>query len=545
MTDKERTGKTEQPPTPGDAAKTSYKINMTLTRKGRNRLIWLGLVIGAVSGLTAVAYRLALQGLEKLRAQVIPGLNGPWPVFFYFSVLLLLSFIVCLLVKSEPLIKGSGIPQVEGQLQGYFNPRWLRVLLKKFAGGCLCILGGLSLGREGPSIQLGALAAQGLTEKMNLSRTDQRYLLTCGACAGLAAAFNAPLAGLMFGLEEIQKNFSSRAIFPALIASVTADVVSKLFFGTGASLGIALPTDALPMQFYWLYLLLGPLMGLFGAFYNKVLFGLQKAYRLAKWPEWLQPLFPFALAGVLALCLPQVLGGGHDLVTGMAAESFTLRMLVILLVGKFTFSMLSFCSGAPGGIFFPLLVLGGLTGSIFGHAAVAVMGLPQEMALRFMLLGMAGMFAAVVRAPLTGIILVLEMSASLTQLIGLALVAGLAWLTADLLGARPVYEQMLDNMTAALPHDVPSGIKEEQSIIEITLPYKSALVGKRVRDIPWPGQVLVVSIIRGNKQIMPKGDTVMESGDVLAVACYAGEEMLIRSAIDDITNWANFREGKL
>ena len=105
------------------------------------------------------------------------------------------------------------------------------------------------------------------------------------------------------------------------------------------------------MQFYWLYLLLGPLMGLFGAFYNKVLFGLQKAYRLGPWPEWLQPLFPFALAGVLALCLPQVLGGGHDLITGMAAESFTLRMLVILLVGKFAFSMLSFCSGAPGGIF--------------------------------------------------------------------------------------------------------------------------------------------------------------------------------------------------
>lgn len=544
MTDKDPK-QTQPAPSPEDAAKASYKINMTLTRKGRNRLIWLGLVIGAASGLTAVAYRLALQGLEKLRAEVIPGLNGPWPVFFYFAVLLILGFIVCLLVKSEPLIKGSGIPQVEGQLQGYFNPRWLRVLLKKFAGGCLCILGGLSLGREGPSIQLGALAAQGLTEKLNLSRTDQRYLLTCGACAGLSAAFNAPLAGLMFGLEEIQKNFSSRAIFPALIASVTADVVSKLFFGTGASLGIALPTDALPMQFYWLYLLLGPLMGLFGAFYNKVLFGLQKLYRLGPWPEWLQPLFPFLLAGVLALVLPEVLGGGHNLITGMAAESFTLRMLLILLAGKFIFSMLSFCSGAPGGIFFPLLVLGGLVGTIFGYAAVAVMGLPQEMALRFMLLGMAGMFAAVVRAPLTGIILVLEMSASLTQLIGLALVAGLSWLTADLLGARPVYEQMLDNLTASMPQEAPAGKKEEQSIIEITLPYKSALVGKRVRDIPWPGQVLVVSIIRGNKQIMPKGDTVMESGDVLAVACYAGEEMLIRSAIDDITNWANFREGKL
>ena len=206
MTDKDPK-QTQPAPSPEDAAKASYKINMTLTRKGRNRLIWLGLVIGAASGLTAVAYRLALQGLEKLRAEVIPGLNGPWPVFFYFAVLLILGSIVCLLVKSEPLIKGSGIPQVEGQLQGYFNPRWLRVLLKKFAGGCLCILGGLSLGREGPSIQLGALAAQGLTEKLNLSRTDQRYLLTCGACAGLSAAFNAPLAGLMFGLGRSRKTF--------------------------------------------------------------------------------------------------------------------------------------------------------------------------------------------------------------------------------------------------------------------------------------------------------------------------------------------------
>ena len=535
--------KNEQPA--GDAARASKQINMTLTRKGRNRLIWMGLVIGAVSGLTAVAYRLALQGLESFRNRVIAGLQDPGHIFVYFAVLLVLGIVVCLLVRSEPLIKGSGIPQVEGQLQGYFTPNWLKVLLKKFAGGCLCILGGLSLGREGPSIQLGAMAAQGLTGKMNLSRTDQRYLLTCGACAGLSAAFNAPLAGLMFGLEEIQKNFSSRAIFPALIASVTADVVSKLFFGTGASLGIALTTAALPLRFYWLYLLLGPLMGLFGAFYNKTLFGLQKAYRLGPWPEWLQPLLPFMLAGVLALTLPQVLGGGHDLITGMAAESFTLRMLLILLAGKFIFSMLSFCSGAPGGIFFPLLVLGGLIGCIFGNLAAAWLGLPQELVLRFMLLGMAGMFAAVVRAPLTGIILVLEMSASLTQLIGLALVAALAWLTADLLGSRPVYEQMLDNMTADMAHDAPAGVKEEQSIIEITLPYKSALVGKRVRDIPWPSQVLVVSIIRGDKQIMPKGDTVMESGDVLAVACYAGEEMLIRAAIDDITNWANFREGRL
>ncbi|MBR5429712.1 MAG: ClC family H(+)/Cl(-) exchange transporter [Firmicutes bacterium] len=540
------TDRTEQTPGPADAGKareTSYKINMTLSRKGRNRLLWLGLLIGVVSGLTAVLYRLALSGMEDLRGLIIAGLDSPGRVILYFLGLLLLGGAVCLLVRSEPLIKGSGIPQVEGQIQGFFSPRWLRVLSRKFLGGCLCILGGLSLGREGPSIQLGAMAAQGLSSRFTLSRADQRYLLTCGACAGLAAAFNAPLAGLMFGLEEIQKNFSSRAIFPALIASVTADVVSKLFFGTGASLGIALPTDALPLQFYWLYLPLGLLMGLAGFLYNNTLFGLSRAYRLGPWPEWLQPLLPFLLAGVTAFVLPEVLGGGHGLITGMAAGSYTVRMLLLLLAGKFIFSMLSFCSGAPGGIFFPLLVLGGLIGSVFGELAVAWLGLPPEMATRFMLLGMAGMFSAVVRAPLTGIILVLEMSASLTQLLGLSIVAGLSWLVADLLGSKPVYEQMLDNMTAAQPDRPP--VSGEQSIIEITLPYKSALVGRRVRDISWPSQVLVVTIIRGDKHIMPKGDTVMESGDILAVACYAGEESLIRSAIDDISNWAAFKGGKL
>ena len=526
------------------AARTaSYKINMTLSRKGRNRLIWMGLIIGAVSGATAVLYRMALEAMEALRGKIITLLTDPWSIALYFLALLGLALIVGLLMKSEPLIKGSGIPQVEGQIQGYFSPSWFKVLSRKFLGGCLCILGGLSLGREGPSIQLGAMAAQGVSGRIKLSRADQRYLLTCGACAGLAAAFNAPLAGLMFGLEEIQKNFSSRAIFPALIASFTADVVSKIFFGTGASLGISLPTDALPLRFYWLYLLLGPLMGLCGAIYNKTLFGLNKAYRQGPWPSWLQPILPFMLAGVLALTMPQVLGGGHDLITGMAAAEFTVRMLLVLLAGKFIFSMLSFCSGAPGGIFFPLLVLGGMVGSLFGQFAVAYLGLPEEMALRFMLLGMAGMFSAVVRAPLTGIILVLEMSASLTQLVGLSIVAGLSWIVADLLGSRPVYEQMLDNMTADLDTagaDHPSSL--EQSFIEITLPYKSALVGKQVRQIPWPSRILVVSIIRGDKQIMPKGDTVMESGDTLVIACYAGEEVMVRAAIDDITNWANFRE---
>lgn len=507
-----------------------YELASAFSRRGRYRLVWLGLLVGVFSGLVAVAYRLALQGAEQVRPLLTALVRGPLSGLLYFAALTLAALAVGRLCRGEPLIKGSGIPQVEGQLLGFFQPQWLRVLVKKFGGGFLCILAGLSLGREGPSIQLGAMAAQGLTEKLRLSRLDRKYLLTCGAAAGLSAAFNAPLAGLMFSLEEIQKNFSSRAIFPVLIASVAADVTSKLFFGLGGSLGLSLTTQALPLGSYWLYPLLGLVMGGLGAAYNKSLFALQRLYsRLPAAPQY-YPLLPFLLAGVLALTWPQLLGGGHEIVARTAAGDYGIKMLALLLLAKLAFSQISFCCGAPGGIFFPLLVLGGLTGALFGQLAVLYLGLPPQFAARFMLLGMGGMFAAVVRAPLTGVILVLEMSASLTQVLGLSLVSGVAWLTADLLHARPVYEQMLDNLAPQKVRGKRHGT--EQNIIEIALPYKSGLVGKTVSQVDWPQEALVVCIIRGDSRITPKGDTLMESGDVLAVVCYVGDEGPVRAAID-------------
>ena len=120
--------------------------------------------------------------------------------------------------------------------------------------------------------------------------------------------------------------------------------------------------------------------------------------------------------------------------------------MLLLLAGKFVFTMICFCSGAPGGIFFPLLVLGALTGGIVGSGAVALLGLPEGVLLNFLLLGMVGMFSGIVRAPVTGIILVAEMSGSLTQFTGLVLVSAVAALTANLLGSKPIYDELLENM---------------------------------------------------------------------------------------------------
>ena len=136
-----------------------------------------------------------------------------------------MAVLVGRLVKWEPMISGSGIPQVEGEVLGKLSQNWKRVLPAKFAGGFLCLLGGLSLGREGPSIQLGAMGGQGVSRLLDRGKTEERYLMTCGASAGLAAAFHAPLAGVMFALEEIHKGFSVSLLISVMTASVTADYI--------------------------------------------------------------------------------------------------------------------------------------------------------------------------------------------------------------------------------------------------------------------------------------------------------------------------------
>ena len=154
--------------------------------------------------------------------------GNPFRCVVWFLILAALAWIVGKLVKWEPMISGSGIPQVEGEIAGRLSQNWKRVLPAKFAGGFLCMLGGLSLGREGPSIQLGAMAGQGISRALGRGKREEKFLMTCGASAGLSAAFHAPLAGMMFAVEEIHKTFSIPILLPVMTASVTADYILSL-----------------------------------------------------------------------------------------------------------------------------------------------------------------------------------------------------------------------------------------------------------------------------------------------------------------------------
>lgn len=194
------------------------------------KIVLKSLLVGVFVGFITVLYRLALTYASQWSKSIygFVSINRIYALPLFLT-LILLAYIVYKLVCYEPLIGGSGIPQVKGQLMGHLDSRWFSTLWAKFIGGTIAILAGLSVGREGPSIQLGAATAEGLASKFSSTRTEQKILIASGASAGLSAAFNAPLAGVMFALEEIFKYFSPIVLLATIVSAVAADMVAGFF----------------------------------------------------------------------------------------------------------------------------------------------------------------------------------------------------------------------------------------------------------------------------------------------------------------------------
>ena len=419
-------------------------------------LITEGLCVGLIGGFIVLLYRVALTFAGNWLIKILSYIKGnPFRCAVWFLILMALAWIVGRLVKLEPMISGSGIPQVEGEVSGRLSQNWKRVLPAKFAGGFLCMLGGLSLGREGPSIQLGAMAGQGISRALGRGKREEKFLMTCGASAGLSAAFHAPLAGMMFAVEEIHKTFSIPILLPVMTASVTADYIASHILGLDPVFHFQI-TEYLPQNYYWLLILLGILVGVSGVFYNWGMLKAQELYhKIPFLKETGRLLIAFLTAGVLGLVMPSVLGSGSGLIVSLTKGEMVLGMVVLTLVVKFLFSAVSFGSGAPGGIFFPLLILGALLGAVFAMTGAEFFGLDPVYINNFVLLGMTGFFTAIVRAPLTGIILLFEMSGSISQMLSLSIVSVTAYIVATLMRSEPIYDSLLKRILKAdtIVHD--------------------------------------------------------------------------------------------
>ena len=483
----------------------------------RLKIIIEGMIVGLFAGILVVCYRYLLQkSFEFSQNMYSFQLKHYWMIPIWFIGLIIGGWFVGKLVKKEPMISGSGIPQIEGILSDKLYMNWWKVILGKFLGGIICIGAGLSLGREGPSIQMGAAAGQGFSRLFKRVKLEEKHLITCGASAGLAAAFNAPISGLIFALEEVHKNFSPVVMSSALAASLTADYISKEFFGLKPVFNFK-QINPIPLDKYVFLIVLGIIVGLLGIVFNKALLKTQDIYTKLKWlPSEAKIIVAFIIAGILGLVLPEVLGGGHELISLIVNTPFSIRVLLLILFVKFLFTMVSYGSSAPGGIFLPLLAIGALIGAVYGKAINYLFGFSQDYVVNFVILAMAGYFTAIVKAPITGCILITEMTGSFSHLLSVGLVCLTAYIVVYALNSKPIYEALLERILNKGSIQIKDG-KDTKVIIETPILMGSMLDGKKIKEFKWPSYCLVVGIKRGETEIIPNGDTKMQSGDYLVV----------------------------
>lgn len=430
--------------------KTDNLLELLVDKKRFSlRLLLEGLAVGLGAGISISVFRYLLAGSEILRPVIYHNLrevvaDGQWQwLALYILSFIIIAYLLKLIVAREPMCTGSGIPQIKGILQGDMSMDWFSVLWSKIIGGVLAIGAGMSLGREGPSVQIGACVGQGLSQTSRRTRFESRILMTAGAGAGLAAAFNAPLAGVIFGLEEMQKTISPALLLTGITASITAATVTEVVFGMSPvfSMGYLLP---LPLNLFDVLVAAGVVIGLLGRLFNIALAYSLDTYSRLGLSGMKKPLVPLALAGILGFVLPEILGGGNLLVDSLVVTDYTIGFLCLLFVGKFLFTMICFGSGVPGGIFLPMLVLGAAGGAVLAKLLVLAGLLPAMYYADIIVFGMAAYFSSVVKSPVTGSILILEMTGSFQHMLALLVVSLTAYVISDLTGGRPVYDELLD-----------------------------------------------------------------------------------------------------
>ncbi len=502
---------TTRPPAQGAAGKAR--------RSPRRLHFGRAALIGLCAGLLAVAFRRALAFAENGRTDLLDVLHAH--AAWGWAVLPAIGLVVGSLVgwstqRFAPEAGGSGIPHLKGVLLHVRKLSWSRLLPVKFLGGVLGIGAGLSLGREGPTVQMGSAVALALAGPLRAPASDIPQLLSAGAGAGLAAAFNAPLAGLVFVIEELHRELSSRTAAGALVAAVCATVVAQWLAGDTPSFEvhglISMPLWALPLA-----AVIGAIGGVGGVAFNRALLaGQAAALSQRRVPRWLLPGIAGVLVGVAGWWLPDAIGGGQGVAEHVLGGTMSVAFgsLLVLIVVKLALTVVSYASGAPGGIFAPMLLLGALLGAAFGKTAAMVSPSMAAQGQVLAVLGMAAMFVGSVRAPLTGIVLISEMTDGYQLLFPICVASLVAYLTAEGLRGAPIYDALLEADLERSGHGPSS---PEPRTVYIGIQSGSTMAGKRIAEAGLPRGCLIVAVERGGNSLLPSADAVLLAGDHVSI----------------------------
>jgi CIC family chloride channel protein len=402
-------------------------------------LIAMALVVGVAAGLGAAAFRELIYlvtwvftGRQTFGQQGhAASLHLPIFGFWFVLVVPVIAGVIYgpLIHRFAREARGHGVPEVMlavAENGGRIRPP---VTIVKALASALCIGGGGSVGREGPIVQIGSALASTLGQLARMSEGRLRVIVACGAAGGIAATFNAPVTGMFFGFEIVLKEFSLDALAATILSAVTADLISRGFFGT-APFFAGVPHDlGVTNDFtYLLIVLLGIAAGLIGVAFQKALYKGEDLTNVlwGERPAWLRPVAGGLLLGLLLLALPQMYGVGYPVMDRVFANHYVLWFVIILLVGKILAASLTLWIGGSGGVFAPSLFIGAAAGMAFGVVVHHLFGPAIGPPALYGVVAMGGVFAAAAQAPLTSIASVAEMTGNFTLTLPIMLACGIA-----------------------------------------------------------------------------------------------------------------------
>lgn len=407
--------------------------------KSFTKIFWQAIIVGLLTGLIVVAFRL---GIENLFSFIMAKFYATPLLFLVITTLggLSAGFLVYIFA---PETSGSGIPYVKMSLLRSGKLIRVRTIFVKFFAGVIGIGTGLSLGREGPSVQLGAGAGSFVGKLFKLSGNNRDKLIASGAGAAIGATFNAPIAGTLFVLEELIHKFTPSMLFPTLVATVTSASIARYFLGANPAFNISIPAIGISPSVVIVCIILGLISGVLGVLFSKTIFFMNGNFAKIKLPNYCKPAIAGLITGLAGLMIPYVLSSGNGSVEKLLLNDFPITLVCIIFLAKFIITPICFASGAAGGIFLPMLMLGSFLGYITGYFANDF-GAGVNLA-AIASLGMAGFLSSVARTPLTAVVMVFEMTGGYECILPLMLVSAIADLTAEKMNHKPIYAKLVVN----------------------------------------------------------------------------------------------------
>jgi len=401
--------------------------------------------VGVLTGVSAASFRLLLEHGARWRTSLAGWSHSQWwgVIVVVLACAATTSMAAALVHRIEPHAEGSGIPRVEAVADGRVRPDRFRILPVKYVGGLLAISGGLALGREGPSVQMGGTAAVIVATLTRRNRADLRVLVAAGAAAGLATAFNAPIAGGVFVLEELLKRFDPRTTVATLVASASGFVAAHLLVDSRYDFDMKTLPDPRLGESGWI-LVVGVVTGVLGVLYNGAVMAALRRADASNRPKEARAAVTGTLVGLLVWYAPDLVGSGDGLTQKALYGHGALLAVTGVFALRFVLGVVSYAAATPGGLFAPMLVLGSQAGLTVGLVAAHLTPHAAPSLPACALIGMAAFFTASVHAPVTGLILATEMTGNTNQLPPMLGACAVAMLIAVALRSEPIYHRLAD-----------------------------------------------------------------------------------------------------